>query len=128
MDPDKAKKSNVLHLYVPDEYKPVLDKAKELMEREGKSLSKLFIDAITEYVRLHYSGNPQVPLDRILQLQLPAKPYNQCCVPNCKGKIRYRLLLKDFSGKIESFKVCFKHKEWKHNRFKFLIGLKELRT
>jgi len=53
-------------LYVPSDQVELLKRAKEIVRREGRSLSQLFIQFVREYVRQHEPGNPQLRLDRVL--------------------------------------------------------------
>lgn len=105
-----------------------MEKAK--LERTSWSsktgFSELARKAFTEYLERHPLPNPQATLDRSLNLNMPHKPSWQCCVPNCRGKARFHLFLKDFDGNMETFQVCHRHKKWKHPRYKFLKGMKEV--
>ena len=47
-------------VYVPDEYQDIVTKAKQIMEREGQSLSQKFVKFCADYVHLHGPGNPQL--------------------------------------------------------------------
>ncbi|MEM3579223.1 MAG: hypothetical protein QXL54_03245 [Candidatus Bathyarchaeia archaeon] len=98
----------------------------EMARREGVSVSHVCLKAIIEYVNRHCIPNPQVTLDRILNTSLPAKPHDACCVPGCNRKAAYQLILQDYEGNREIFRVCQLHREWRHNRFKFIVGFKEL--
>lgn len=104
------------------------DKAK--LERSNfqakDGFSELAIKAFTEYMQHHPLPNPQLTLERSLNLGMPAKKSSQCCVSNCQGKARFRLILKDFEGKREVFHVCETHKKWKHKRFRFIESIKKL--
>jgi len=111
---------------VPKEDVSILAAFIEISRREDGNLSKTIVKAMKEYVHRHRIPNPQARLDRMLALGLPHKPSWQCCVPNCRGKALYELRLKDFQGKTELFPVCGAHKRWKHPKFRFLLGYKEL--
>jgi len=89
--------------------------------------SELAIKAFSEYLQRHPLPNPQTILEHFSLTGLPAKPAWQCCVPNCNNKARFQLILKDFQGKTETFRVCQVHRKWKHNRFRFLVGFGEIR-
>ena len=56
-----------LHLYVPETRAITVRKAKKIARREGRSLSKLILDLLDDYVRRHEPGNPQLPIDRFLK-------------------------------------------------------------
>lgn len=99
---------------------------KEMAHREGTSQSQLFLKALIEYVNRHCVPNPQVTLDRVLNTGLPAKPHDACCVPGCNRKAAYQLILQDYEGEREIFRVCQHHKEWRHSRFRFIVGFKEM--
>jgi len=99
----------------------------ELIKREGLDFSAGVMKALTEYVEHHSVPNPQARLDRCLAIEMPHKPAWQCCVPNCENKARFQLILADYEGKTEVFRVCVTHKRWKHKRFCFLEGFKELK-
>ena len=105
--------------------------AKAKLERTSwaskTGFSELARKAFKEYLERHPLPNPQATLDRTLGLNMPHKPSWQCCVPDCPGKARYHLFLKDFEGNMETFQVCIRHKKWKHPRYKFLQGLKEVK-
>jgi hypothetical protein len=96
------------------------------MQIDAWSFTKLSLEAYKEYMMHHPLPNPQSQIDRMLEVGIPHKPTSQCCVPNCKGKARFLLRLKDFEGKQEQFQVCFQHQNWRHARFRFLISCKEI--
>jgi hypothetical protein len=112
---------------VPKSFFPDLVKFMEISNREDGNFSLTVCKAIREYAKRHRIPNPQARLDRLLEIELPHKPAWQCCVPNCKNKARFQLILKDFHGKTEVFRVCWAHQKWKHKRFRFLAGFKDLR-
>jgi len=82
--------------------------------------------AMWEYLKKHPLPNPQPTLDRSLNLDMPVKPTNACCVPHCRTTARYILMLKNFKGVVERFPVCRKHRNWKHKDFRWLVGKKEV--
>ena len=55
-------------LYVSEINEAIIEKAKEMLDRENSSLSKLFIKTVQQYVRLHEPGNPQQRLDTIIKI------------------------------------------------------------
>jgi hypothetical protein len=112
---------------VPKEFFPDLVKFIEISNREDGNFSLTVCKAIREYANRHSLPNPQARLDRLLEIELPHKPAWQCCVPNCKNKARFQLILKDFKGKTEVFRVCWAHQKWKHKRFRLLVGFKDLK-
>ena len=52
----------ITSFYFPIERQDTIDKLSELARRERISLSEILVNAATEYVELHYPGNPAVPL------------------------------------------------------------------
>jgi hypothetical protein len=56
----------ITSFYVPVECEDVTTKAEELARVEGWSFSELLIRALTEYVGVHYPGNPQLILPSII--------------------------------------------------------------
>lgn len=99
----------------------------EIARREGANKSQLYLRVLQEFLLRHPLPNPQSQIDRMLQVQIPHKPVTQCCVQGCRGKAKFLLTLKDFSGKTEQFQVCLNHKLWKHPKFRFLVSFRELR-
>ncbi|RLC33574.1 hypothetical protein DRH14_04640 [Candidatus Shapirobacteria bacterium] len=69
-----------LTLYVPSEFAGVIDKLEEIVKREGKSISRLFLDWAERYVRLHSPGNPQQTLDTIIKQGKPYRAPKQCII------------------------------------------------
>jgi len=64
----------LLHLYVPQEYAVTVEKAKKIARREGRSISKLVMELLRDYVRVHEPGNPQLPLTRFTEEEKPQEP------------------------------------------------------
>jgi len=50
--------------YVPNGFRPTLEKFEKILKREGSNLSKWFRQQATDYVRRHEPGNPQQLLTR----------------------------------------------------------------
>jgi len=71
------KKSNVINIYIPSHLHPMLTECKKIVAREGRSLSKLFLEFMSQYVAKHIDGNPQLKLDFINEPGLLPK-YRQC--------------------------------------------------
>jgi len=61
----------ITSFYIPIEHSELLDKLRELAERDGLSLSEKILEAIKEYVEVHYPGNPQVCLDSVMKPDAP---------------------------------------------------------
>ena len=64
----------LLHLYVPQEYAVIVEKARKIAKREGRSLSKLVMELLRDYVRVHEPGNPQLPLTRFTEERKREEP------------------------------------------------------
>ena len=77
---ERKKKYPILHIYIYPEFWHVHDKLKEIVSREGKSISRLFWSWAERYVRLHSPGNPQQTLDRILKEGKPYRAPKQCII------------------------------------------------
>jgi metal-responsive CopG/Arc/MetJ family transcriptional regulator len=103
-----------------------LDKLKKLAALDNKSLSEMIKAAIREYLSHHTPPNPQGTLDRALNVNMPLKPSNQCCVEGCKRKAKHHLILQNYEDKKEAFNVCEVHKYWRHQTFKKLVGHKDI--
>ena len=104
----------------------MFDHFEQVARMEGVNKSQLYIRAMQEFLQRHPLPNPQSQIDRMLEVQMPHKPANQCCVQNCRGKAKFLLRLKDFEGKQEEFLVCEGHKNWRHQRFRFIISYRPL--
>jgi hypothetical protein len=61
----------ITSFYLPIEHSELIDKLRELAERDGSTLSEKIVDAIREYIQVHYPGNPQVCLDSIIKPDAP---------------------------------------------------------
>ena len=92
-----------LTLYIPLEYEVLVDKLEEIVRREGKSISRLFLDWAERYVRLHSPGNPQQTLDTIIKEEKPYRAPAQCEV--CGALATYKALLLDKQYHL----LCEKH-------------------
>lgn len=66
-----------LYLYVPASEQALVDEVSKIVEREGRSLSQLFIEFAREYQRKHGHGNPQMRID---SPHLAAEPVLNWCV------------------------------------------------
>jgi len=60
----------VLHVYVPDEFQPIVEEAKKICEREGESLSRKIVEYCCNYANLHRHGNPQTLMESFTQKKL----------------------------------------------------------
>jgi len=70
-----------LHLYVPKEFSEIVKKAKKIARREGRSISKLVMDLLRDYVRRHEPGNPQLSITRFVDSPKPSSPVCRCGKP-----------------------------------------------
>ena len=93
-----------LHLYVPREFSEIVKKAREIARREGRSLSKLVMDLLRDYVRRHEPGNPQLPLTRFTGESKDGK----CSVEGCDEPAQFIVFL-DHGKIIEKLRVCEEH-------------------
>jgi hypothetical protein len=50
--------------YVPEEFEITLKELKEILKREGKSLSEWIRENAERYVAVHAHGNPQLRIDK----------------------------------------------------------------
>jgi hypothetical protein len=55
-------------LYVPVAKQRLVSNIKDILKREGSSVSRFMIEKFEEYYRLHEPGNPQQRLDTIMKL------------------------------------------------------------
>jgi len=94
-----------IYIYVPQEYRIIFEKAKEIARREGRSLSDLIRELLRDYVRIHEPGNPQLPLTRFVE---GAENPNACSVEGCDSPAVYQVFL-DYGRVIEKLRVCEKH-------------------
>lgn len=104
----------------------LLKQLEQRMQIDGYGFTRLSLEAYREYMQRHPLPNPQSQIDRMLEVQMPHKPTTQCCVQNCRGKAKFLLRLKDFEGKQQEFLVCEGHKNWRHQRFRFIISYRAL--
>jgi len=95
-----------LHLYVPREFSEIVKKAREIARREGRSLSKLVMDLLRDYVRVHEPGNPQLPLTRFVEGAERDK--SVCSVEGCNNKAQFTVFL-DRGKIIEKLQLCEEH-------------------
>jgi len=123
---NKYKSYLIKSFSVKAEFYPFFAKFLEKCEREHWDFSYAVNLAIKEFVDRHCVPNPQMTLERTLELGLPAKAHDVCCVPGCKRKAKFRKQLRSYDGKTEIFQVCEFHKRWRHKDFPFLISFKKL--
>jgi hypothetical protein len=70
---------HILHLYVKPCYEDDVEKIKEILNREGKSLSDWVMERISIYVSGHWPGNPQKPITEYSELmELPKRVCVNC--------------------------------------------------
>jgi len=101
------KQSRVRRIYVPAEFEPTMETLKEILKREGRSISGWIRDNADQYVRLHEPGNPQQRLDTILKL---GKAYHApgpiCGFKNC---LRDGVAVGIFLPTKKPFHICSIH-------------------
>jgi hypothetical protein len=66
--------------------KATIKEAKEILKREGSSLSEFINEKIAEYVRLHRCGNPQQRIDIIMFNKSAYKAPKFCEIRGCSGQ------------------------------------------
>jgi hypothetical protein len=72
-------KSSKVTLYVPVAKQRLIQDIKQVLKREGSSISRFMIDKFEEYYRLHEPGNPQQRLDIVLKLGKAYHAPNPIC-------------------------------------------------
>lgn len=100
-----------VELYVPDKSEEIITKAKKILNREGSSLSKKFLEDLEKYVRLHEPGNPQQTLDYITKT---GKAYRAPLVCERCGKEDVSQLTEAIfisGAKLKECDDCFNHAE-----------------
>jgi len=110
--------------FTPEETE-LLKVAMELARREGLNFSALMKKALQEYIKRHYPGNPQIPLQKFLQVQEILA--NQCQVANCKKPAKYLICLINFEGEQKTFRICKNHKHVKFKGYKWIKWVKLLK-
>jgi len=89
--PRKRKGWKTTSLMLFEEHNEIYEKARELADREGATFSDIVAKALAEYLKIHYPGNPQLPL--------PARrPYEQFYLQLVKRNLR-RLLDQPYPNK-----------------------------
>jgi len=102
---NKGTYADKLMLYVPPVKKDMVKKGKEILKREGKTLSQWFLEQLEQYVNLHSPGNPQQRLDVIVKSGKPYTAPKTCKFCN-KPPITWAIHV---SGR--EYPVCQKHAE-----------------
>ena len=80
---NKGTYRNKFTFYVPLEKKRILEKLKEILKREGKSVSQFILEQIEAYVMLHEPGNPQQLLERYVTHSEPYVAPTKCGFRSC---------------------------------------------
>lgn len=110
--------------YVPETFRKVLEKFREIAEREGRSASEILRELIREYVRRHEPGNPQRTLDPVLEEE-GYEESSPCC-SYCAKEATYRCFLqKERFGVCLGVYCCDVHRDWKRKVTRF-YGEKKL--
>jgi len=73
-----------LMIYVPPQKKTVYQKLREILKREGRSISNFFLEQAETYVRLHEPGNPQQTLPEIMKRKKAYVAPKKCGFINCE--------------------------------------------
>lgn len=96
-----------LTLYIPENYRLLLDNSKRVLKREGKSLSNFLIEQLESYYRLHEPGNPQQRLDTIMRLGKAYHAPNPVC--GFKDCLRDTVAVGVFIQSGKTYGLCEKH-------------------
>jgi len=105
----KAKRYQILHLYVKKSRLLLHDQMQRIMQREGKSFSEFLWDAVESYVRLHEPGNPQQRLDVIMKLGKAYHAPNPIC--GFKDCLRDVVVVAVFQKTKETYGLCEVHRK-----------------
>jgi hypothetical protein len=96
-----------LTLYIPETSRSLIDNARTVLKREGKSISNFLVEQLESYYRLHEPGNPQQRLDTILKL---GKAYHAPCrVCGFKNCMRDSVAVGLFIPNKTEYALCKKH-------------------
>jgi len=96
-----------LTLYIPETSRLLIDNARTVLKREGKSISNFLVEQLESYCRLHEPGNPQQRLDTILKL---GKAYHAPCrVCGFKNCMRDSVAVGLFIPNKTEYALCKKH-------------------
>jgi len=98
--PRRYKGYRITSFYIPVEFEDLSKKAEELMKIEGLSFSELLLEALKEYVEVHYPGNPQLTLPSICD-QDSEKPLRLVAKFDCEELETILKELKDSRGSLE---------------------------
>jgi len=111
-----------LHLYVPASHAELVKKAKTIAHKRGESLSRLILEFLENYVRMHDPTNPQKPLEKFLE-QESEEPKVKCAF--CKKKAVDQALYLP-TGRL--YRLCPQHLEKVRNHPKWEVPQKGLIT
>ena len=72
----------------PEEAKGSFEKLAKIAERENRSMTKIIVEMVENYVRLHEPGNPQQRLDTMAKLghAYHASMFGTCGFKDCHAK------------------------------------------
>lgn len=80
---------NQVKLYIPEYASHTFLKLREILRREGTSISKWFRKEAEAYVNLHWPGNPQRPLTVFTEPQEPAICETRSCDRNAAFEVHF---------------------------------------
>jgi len=63
-----SKEWRVRHFYIDETFIPVWEEFKQICEREGSSASEKVREFVERYVIVHAHGNPQIRIDKFIEL------------------------------------------------------------
>ena len=69
---------NKLMLYVPVDKRELVEKLREILKREGKTLSRFFFEYAQRYYEQHKAGNPQLLMVHYVKPEEP-QPFRVKC-------------------------------------------------
>jgi len=96
-----------LTLYIPETSRLLIDNARGVLRREGKSISNFLVEQLEAYYRLHEPGNPQQRLDTILKL---GKAYHAPCrICGFKDCLRDSVAVGLFKPNMTEYALCKLH-------------------
>ena len=61
------KRRDIRNIYLSEGDLPLWDRFKAVAKREGRSMSKVALELIRDYVTKHEPGNPQLPITKFVE-------------------------------------------------------------
>jgi len=103
-------------IYVPPEKKRIYEKLKHILRREGRTVSRWFLEQAEIYVRLHEPGNPQQVLNHFFENDKPYRAPKICGFRSC-GKPCVAIAVHDSGFEMPvcayHIKILSQEPEWK---------------